>query len=455
MRSLSAALSLACLCVLVICLFLAHAISLQTEHVYIEPVFQRMDRMELRDARTAVEDGGLPALRSYLTRLDRQFGGNHHLLDADGRDVDGGADRTIDLPPAPLTRSRGTRNGLFTLAQRSDDGRYWFVANQLVPSSNVSFLPFYLLMVGVVVALGALVTAYLVLPLRSMAAVVQSFGVGTMSARIKTTRKDEIGALANSYDDMADRLEGAFERERQLLQDLSHELRAPLARLSFSTNLARTAKNRDAALDDVKRDLDRLAFLVSELTAWSIGPLGGDFGAEATLVDLETIVLDAVHDCELEASSKGCLVACTGFAHELILGDREHLRRAIDNVLRNAVLYSPSEAAIEVVLHQTDDRSSITVRDFGPGVPEDLLQRVFDPFFQVNTARSASQKGLGLGLSIARRSVEKHCGTITAENAHPGLIVRIILPHEDQGQVNAQQSYTSLQPSQSLSKSIR
>jgi signal transduction histidine kinase len=429
-RSLSTAVALASLFVLVICLFTAFAISQQTEHVYFDPVFHRMDRMELEDARTAYENRGLPALRAYLQRLDRQFGGEHFLLDGSGRSVDGGADHSSSLPPHPETYSRGERDGLFTLTQQSEDGQYWLFVKDTNRDPGVSFGHFYLLIAGVVLVLAAFATAYIVFPLRRMAAVVESFGMGNLSARIQTKRHDEIGALAKSYDDMADRLEAAFRRERQLLQDVSHELRAPLTRLSFSTELARTAPDRSVAMDEVKRDVDRLSFLVSELTALSLGPPGGgNDGAGSTPVDLETIVFEAVRDCELEAAAKGCLVSCTGSAEEMISGEAEHLRRAIENVLRNAVRYSPEKADIKVTLHQSHDWSSITVRDCGPGVPEDLLERIFDPFFQVEPARSASQGGLGLGLCIAMRSVEMHCGTIRAENAAPGLRISINLPN--------------------------
>ena len=437
-RSLSTAVALASLFVLVICLFTAFAITQQTEHIYFAPVFHRMDRMELEDARAAFEGRGLPALRAYLGRLDRQFGGQHFLLDGSGRSVDGGADHSNSLPPSPETHSRGQRDGLFTLTQQSEDHQYWLFVTDVNPRPELSFGLFYLLIGGVVLVLGAFSTAYIVLPLRRMAAVVESFGMGNMSARIQTKRHDEIGALAKSYDNMADRLEAAFRRERQLLQDVSHELRAPLTRLSFSTELARTAPDQSVAMDEVKRDVDRLSFLVSELTALSLGPPGGGSdGLGSTPVDLETIVFEAVRDCELEAAAKKCLVSCTGSAQEMISGEAEHLRRAIENVLRNAVRHSPEKAAIEVTLHQSHDWSSITIRDFGPGVPEDLLECIFDPFFQVDSARSASQGGLGLGLCIARRSVEMHCGTIRAENAAPGLRVFINLPNSSSTSVSS------------------
>jgi len=431
MRSLTTAVSIGCLFVLAVCLLLAHGFFNKMDRVEIEPIFHTMDRIELQDARSALERGGLPALRSYLARLDSDFGDTHRLLDRFGKDVETGVSYSDFLPPAPLTQARGDRHGIFNLEQRSDDGVYWFLATRPAQDMHVSFVSFYLLIIGIVLSLGALCTGYIVLPLRKTAAIVESFGVGNLGVRIRAKRKDEIGILARSYDSMADRIEGAFKRERQLLQDLSHELRAPLARLSFSTKLARTAQDQEAALDEVKRDLDRLSFLVSELTALSTSPLGGgEDDRQTTLVDLETMVANSVHDCRLESTSKQCSIACTGSAPELIPGRPEDLKRAIDNVLRNAVRYSPQGAKIEVVLKQNTDWSSISVRDFGLGVPKDMLDRIFDPFFQVDPARSASQTHLGLGLCIARRAIESHHGVISARNATPGLLISLAVPNQ-------------------------
>ncbi len=431
-RSLTTAVALACVFVLSVCLVIAYGISQQMERVRVEPVFETMDRIELEDARTAFERGGVPAMRAYLGRLNEEFGGNHMLLDSAGRDLDGGADHVDLLPPAPLTRTRGQKNRQYALAQRSDDGRYWFVATTVLSPDTRYFVGFYLLATGIVLSLGLLCAGYIVLPLRKMAGAVERFGMGDMSARIRIRRADEIGTLAKSYDVMADRLEAAFKRERRLLQDVSHELRAPLTRLRFATNLAQTGQDQESALDEIKRDLDRLSYLVAELTTLSTGPLGGEgLAAPNELVDLEGIVMASVQDCELEAGAKQCSIACTGSASELIAGGPEPLRRAVDNVLRNAVRHSPQGGRIDVELQQTAEWSSLSVRDFGPGVPEQLLERIFEPFFQVDPARSAAQDGLGLGLCIAKRSVEMHHGSIAAENGRPGLRILLKLPSGD------------------------
>jgi two-component system sensor histidine kinase CpxA len=110
-------------------------------------------------------------------------------------------------------------------------------------------------------------------------------------------------------------------------------------------------------------------------------------------------------------------------------GDPELLRRAVVNVLRNAIRYSPSHSAVEVTLAETADSSIVVIRDHGPGVSEDLLSQIFKPFFRVEESRDPKSGGIGLGLSIAMRAVQLHQGTITAENAKPGLRVQIVLPH--------------------------
>jgi two-component system sensor histidine kinase CpxA len=107
--------------------------------------------------------------------------------------------------------------------------------------------------------------------------------------------------------------------------------------------------------------------------------------------------------------------------------DPELLRRAFENVARNAVRYTPEGTAVEVIMQKSERSATITIRDHGPGVPDDLLTRIFDPFFRVDNDRDRSSGGVGLGLSIARRAIELHHGTIRAANALPGLRIEITL----------------------------
>jgi len=108
--------------------------------------------------------------------------------------------------------------------------------------------------------------------------------------------------------------------------------------------------------------------------------------------------------------------------------DRELLRRAIENLLRNAIRYSPAESDIEIIVDGSASNASITVRDYGPGVPAAALSHIFDPFFRVDTSRDMATGGIGLGLSITQRAIHLHHGKIRAENADPGLRVCVKLP---------------------------
>jgi signal transduction histidine kinase len=109
-------------------------------------------------------------------------------------------------------------------------------------------------------------------------------------------------------------------------------------------------------------------------------------------------------------------------------GDPELLRRAIENVIRNAIRYSPPQSTVEVSLGRNNGKAVVDVRDEGPGVPDEALPRLFDAFYRVDTDRNRTSGGIGLGLSIARRAIELHKGAIRARNAHPGLEVELELP---------------------------
>jgi signal transduction histidine kinase len=144
-------------------------------------------------------------------------------------------------------------------------------------------------------------------------------------------------------------------------------------------------------------------------------------------VDLAELLAELVEDGRLEADRRGCDIKLD---HEPVTvpADRELLRRALENILRNAIRYSPPETTIRVRLLRSGDRAVIAVRDFGPGVPEESLNRIFNAFYRVEPDRDRASGGVGLGLSIARRAIELHHGTVSARNANPGLIVEISLP---------------------------
>jgi two-component system sensor histidine kinase CpxA len=226
---------------------------------------------------------------------------------------------------------------------------------------------------------------------------------------------------------MADRVQTLLQAERRLLQDVSHELRSPLARLNFSVELARNATDSGAALDRIQADVDLLSTLVGELIEMTRAE--GDPTARGRgPVDLHDLIGEVHRTCAREAEPRGVRVTVSGDVAPTLDGDRELLRRGIENVVRNAVRYTPDDGVVDVQVANDTDRVRIAVRDAGPGVPDAELERIFEPFYRVDASRDAAAGGIGLGLAIARRAIEVHHGTVAAENAHPGLRVTIALP---------------------------
>jgi len=409
--------------------FLAfHAISDRMQTMTIDPIFDRADEVQLEGGRAALQTGGAKGLKDYMAGLDRIFNGSHYLLDAHGTDMVTGINRAALLPPAPATKSRIQSHGHSIITHRSQDGLYWFAADGRVPRPHIwTFLPYYFLVIGATGMLCWLAAVGVVSPIHRIASTIAAFGQGDLSVRVQTKRQDEIGQLGRSFNQMAERLERLIVSERRLLGDISHELRSPLARLKFAVKLARTSSDAKAALDRIERDVDRLTSLVADIV--EITFVEGDPALQgAAMVRVADIIDEVVGDCNVEAEIRGCRIEVTGQVASTVLGNRELLRRAVENVVRNAIRYSPEKTAIRVSVTEKERDAIIEVRDEGPGVPEDALTRIFDPFFRVEEARAATGGGSGLGLSIAKRAVQLHLGTIAAENVYPGLRVQITLP---------------------------
>jgi two-component system sensor histidine kinase CpxA len=227
---------------------------------------------------------------------------------------------------------------------------------------------------------------------------------------------------------MAERIQTLLTAERRLLMDISHELRSPLARLGVAVELARSGEDRDLMLDRIEKEAERLNELVGELL--HVTRVEGDPSQrKAETVYLDELVGQVVEDCRIEVKMKGCQIEWkSADAGAAVSGDEELLRRAFENVLRNAIRYAPEQTVVEVNLAIGGGLGKVAIRDHGPGVPDESLARIFDAFYRVDSDRNRASGGVGLGLAIARRAVELHNGKLRAENKHPGLCVTIELP---------------------------
>lgn len=393
-------------------------------------IFPRLLEFQLDEARRFYETGGREGLKGFLDRFRGNFEGEVIVTNARGIDLITGEDRS-DLLRAARPGRRGRpfyRRNRAVIARASEDRRYWLVL--FIPRERVAwwqFLPQQLWVVGASVLLCWVLAYHLTSPVRRMQKLAERFSQGDFSARIDSRRKDELGKLARMLDAMAGRIQTLLGAERRLLADISHELRSPLARLGVAVELARSGSNPASALDRIQKESERLNAMVGELLQMTRAE-GDPLARRFDPVALDALLRDIVEDAQVEAGARGSQVRLTSAAPVTALGDAELLRRAVENVVRNAVRFAPPGTAIDVDLLADRGAARIRVRDFGPGVPDEGLPQIFNPFYRVASDRDRASGGVGLGLAIARRAVDLHGGTITAQNASPGLLVEITLP---------------------------
>lgn len=280
-----------------------------------------------------------------------------------------------------------------------------------------------------------LLSMYLTQPLRYLGMAAQSIATGKLSTRVGHLpghSKDEIAQLSNEFDRMAEQLETIVESKERLLRDISHELRSPLARLHIAIELARNKTNHLAhsELNRMELECSRLNALIGEILEFSrLDKSTAEL--RRTRVKISDMLNEIAEDANYEFSSPITRVKTNILYPCELLIDKKLIHRALENVIRNALHYSPANQKIMVTLHQSDDGKSIwiDIQDRGPGVPDEQLDKIFNPFYRVDLSREKTTGGFGLGLAIAARALQLHGGTITATNTEKGgLRVRLALP---------------------------
>lgn len=270
-------------------------------------------------------------------------------------------------------------------------------------------------------------------PMRQMRSGFDRVAQGDLDVRlypVMKNRRDELGDMARDFDSMVERLKLLVGAREALLHDVSHELRTPLARLQLAIGLARqNPQNVENELKRIELESERLDKMIGELLTLSRTDATGISDEE--YFDLYGLLEAVVSDVTYEAQVPGVEIALDASeqAREMstVKGNSELMRRAVENIIRNALRFSKQGQRIEVGLFYTEGELLIQVNDQGPGVDEDKLSSIFDPFVRVKSASSG--KGYGLGLAIARKVVNAHGGTIEAKNRQPhGLSIGIRLP---------------------------
>lgn len=271
---------------------------------------------------------------------------------------------------------------------------------------------------------------YLVAPIVKLRLATKTLSEGDLQTRIELKRRDELGKLAQDFNQMAQRIESLMLSQKTLNRDISHELRTPLARLGVALELARTKSNGETQphLARIERESYRLNEMISQILTLSKLETGlSNF--QASRVNLAKIVKEVVADANFETSNENKQIEIAENQEAYVEGNERLLQSAIENIVRNAVKYTPENSVVKVSLAKENGTAKISVRDYGKGVEENKLKDLFRPFYRVDEARERKSGGVGLGLAITERAVAAHGGKVWAENAAGGgLIVKIELP---------------------------
>ncbi len=313
-----------------------------------------------------------------------------------------------DLPPAPMTliavSSTLSAGGLFV------DMRPWALAGVIVVV--ISALFWFPLIRSVTSSVSKMTKA------------TQSIAAGDFDARVADQRRDELGRLGEAINAMAVRLKGLVSGQKRFLGDTAHELCSPIARIQLHLGILEgTAHAQDKErIDELREEVQQMSALVNELLQFSKASL------EPAAVKLQPVRVRTVAEQAARRDSvHGSRINIEVPEDIGVLADPELLGRTIGNLLRNAVRYAGHCGPITISAERTDDVVNIHVRDCGPGVPDESLPQLFDPFYRPEVARDRESGGVGLGLAIVKTCVESCHGMVSCRNLKPGFEVTIQL----------------------------
>jgi signal transduction histidine kinase len=405
----------------------------------------------LNDAVNAYEEGGEHQLRQYFDNLDATQHVRAFLFNEQGEEISrrgapdwairvaSGGSRTphdgVFFPPPPVQRD----------SRASSDGKHRYtLVMGLPPGPRVFFGPRGMPVPGLIIAVLSsglvcyFLAWYMTKPVARLRAATRQLAAGDLSARAgapNIRRHDELAGLMRDFDAMAERLENLMKAQSRLLNDISHELRSPLARLNVALGLARQRSGPETAtmLERIELEAGRLNELIGRLL--TLARLeDGEQRFPSTPVSLNEVVLNVTEDAEFEAQARHCHVRSeipTG--NWSVRGEVSLLHSAIENVVRNAIRYTREGSTVEIELEEKLNAGAaeavVSVSDCGSGVPPDALEKLFQPFYRLGDDRGRQTGGVGLGLAITERAVRFHGGRVCAFNrAEGGLRVEIHLP---------------------------
>ncbi|MGA2903162.1 MAG: ATP-binding protein [Candidatus Korobacteraceae bacterium] len=388
------------------------------------------------------EQQGQSGLAQLLDNLSLPHRSRFWLVDGNGNELTG---RIVPDRILQAAAAAEKNEGLYSsyeanvLAARATTkrGQYLLIA-ELTPPPLAERIPgdiLWTLKLGTIFsAIMCLVIAhYLTKPIERLRDATHELARGNLDIRAGENlgnRHDEIAELVRDFDTMAGELRNQIQSERNLLSGVSHELRSPISRIRLALTLARDADDNERAemLDRIEQDTIQLDSMLERIL--TVARLeSGEQKPKFEQLALNEIIDDVLDDAKFEAAATGADITYRPGTEIKVNGDPGLLRSAIENVVRNAIFYSGENGKIEMRLDKANAEAVVSVRDNGPGVPENALPLLFKPFYRVDDSRGTNTGGMGLGLAIVRNAVAMHGGSVSAKNVSPhGLEVELRLP---------------------------
>lgn len=395
-------------------------------------------RDESRAIQRIMRSQGPEAVKKHIRALPVRGRNLFFILDSSNHELLGRNRMVKRIRQSQRGRDQPAHGRIVQLQSPDGSGYRMWVAPRLATRSLLAVTPVGTLQRLALAALLSAVVSFvlarsLATPLGLLREASRKLASGDLGARAGSAisrRKDEIGRLAEDFDAMAERIQSLDRGRRRLLGDVSHELRSPLARLQVALELARgrTEGKADDELDRIGLEADRLEELIGQVL--TLLRESSSLPVEKTRLNLADLLESLAEPINYEGDASGAgrvnLVALPSLSIE---ANREQLLRAFENILRNALHYTAAGKGVDLELIDGSAGAEVIIRDYGPGVPESSLEHLFEAFYRVHEARDRESGGYGLGLAIAAAAVQRHGGSITAENAAGGgLRIRVFLP---------------------------
>jgi len=317
--------------------------------------------------------------------------------------------RRIHVVSVPLTKA-GTYIGI--------------LQNYYPPTKEISFWTFYGAQIYIPIIIIALFTAllsrFMTKSIREFRKAAEKMSQGNFGVRVKIRSEDEIGQLGKAFNEMAQRLADYQKSRRELLADISHEIRSPLARIQSDAEILidreMDKEEKEQHLKAICEEVKDISKLVEDLSMLS-RLQHKQFELEILPSSLQDVLSQEISKFRLQLEKKGIHLKQTIPENiSLVMMDEKRIGQVISNLLTNALRYTPKEGRIDVGLKEKDSLVELWVRDTGPGIPKEELPHIFDRFYRVDKSRSRTSGGTGLGLAIVKYFVEAQGGLIRTES---------------------------------------